>query len=91
MLAVPMLKSTGLTEKESHATAILLILPICLLSFVLYAIAGMYDTAVLIPTALGVTVGGMVGAALLGKLPTKAVSIVFAFLQLAAGVFLFFR
>ena len=90
MIAVPMLQKTGLKEKEAHATAILLILPISLLSFVFYAWKGLYDFSVLIPTSLGVTVGGILGARLLGKLPVKTVNLLFAFLQFAAGVFMFF-
>ncbi len=88
MLAVPMLRRAGLEEKRAHATAILLILPICLLSFLLYAAKGNYDVSVLIPTAIGVSVGGFLGARLLGKLSIKAVGLTFAFLQLLAGVFL---
>ncbi|MBQ8342587.1 MAG: sulfite exporter TauE/SafE family protein [Clostridia bacterium] len=90
MIAVPMLAKTGLDEKRAHATAILVILPVSLLSFLLYAIKGVYDFSVLIPTALGVTAGGLLGAKLLGKLPTKTVNLTFAFLQLLAGIFLFF-
>lgn len=90
MLAVPMLKSTGLEDKVAHATAILLILPVSLLSFFLYAAKGLYEVEVLIPTAIGVTAGGVLGAKLLQKLPLNAVRFVFAFLQLAAGLFLFF-
>ena len=90
MIAVPMLQRTGLKEKEAHATAILLILPVSLLSFVFYAWKGMYDFSVLIPTSIGVTAGGVLGAQLLGKLPVKTVNTIFAFLQLAAGVFMFF-
>lgn len=90
MLAVPLLQKTGLAEKEAHATAILLILPISLLSFILYAAKGFYEPSVLIPTAIGVTVGGIFGAKLLGKLPTKAVNLTFAFLQATAGIFLLF-
>ncbi len=90
MLAVPLLVRTGMAEKEAHATAILLILPICLLSFFIYAWQGAYDTSVLIPTALGVTAGGTLGARLLKKLPTKTVGTAFALLQLAAGAFMFF-
>ena len=90
MIAVPMLAKTGLDEKRAHATAILVILPVSLLSFLLYAIKGVYDFSVLIPTALGVTAGGLLGAELLGKLPTRAVNLTFAFLQLLAGAFLFF-
>lgn len=90
MLAVPLLQKTGLAEKEAHATAILLILPISLLSFILYAAKGFYEPSVLIPTAIGVTVGGIFGAKLLGKLPTKSVNLTFAFLQATAGIFLLF-
>ncbi len=90
MLAVPMLKGTGLDEKGAHATAILLILPVSLLSFLLYAFKGLYSPAVLLPTAIGVSAGGLLGAKLLCKLPIKIVKLVFTLLQLAAGVFLFF-
>lgn len=90
MLAVPLLQKTGLDEKRAHATAILVILPISLISFLVYALRGFYNFHVLIPTAIGVSVGGAVGAKLLGSLPVKAVNLTFAFLQLAAGLFLFF-
>ena len=90
MLAVPLLTKTGLEEKRAHATAILLILPVSLLSFIPYAWKGLYDPSVLIPTALGVTAGGFLGAQLLGKLPVKTVNLIFAALQAAAGIFLFF-
>ena len=90
MIAVPLFKKTGLEDKRAHATAILLILPVSLLSFFFYAWKGFYAPSVLIPTALGVTAGGLVGAKLLGKLPVKTVNLVFAALQAAAGVFLFF-
>ena len=90
MIAVPMLARTGMTQKCAHATAILLILPISLLSFVFYAIRGLYDFSVMIPMAVGVTFGGAIGASLLGKLPVKMVNLLFAALQAAAGLFLFF-
>lgn len=90
MIAVPLLTKTGLREKNAHATAILVILPVSLFSFILYAFRGFYDASVLVPTALGVTLGGALGARLLGKLPTKTVNLIFAALQLTAGVFLFF-
>ena len=92
MIAVPMLQGAGLDEKRAHATAILLILPVSLLSFFFYASKGLYDFSVLIPTAIGVTAGGIVGARLLGKLPVKTVNTLFAFLQALAGIsMLFFR
>ena len=90
MIAVPMLQNVGLDEKRAHATAILLILPISLLSFLFYVWKGLYDFSVLIPTAVGVTAGGALGAKLLGKLPVKIVNLIFAVLQVAAGIFMIF-
>lgn len=90
MLAVPLFEKTGMPSQRAHATAILVILPVSLLTFILYAIKGIYDFSVLIPTALGVTVGGFLGAKLLGKLPQKTVGILFGCLQVFAGAWLFF-
>ena len=88
MLAVPLLLQTGYKQKQAHATAILVILPVSLLSFLLYFFYGFCDFSVLIPTALGVSAGGVIGAWLLDKLPVKTVRICFAVLQAIAGVFL---
>ena len=90
MLAVPLLQKIGLQEKRAHATAILLILPICICSFFFYAFGGFFVADIVLPTAIGVTAGGFLGAKLLGKLPEKAVAITFAFLQAVAGVALLF-
>lgn len=90
MIAVPLLQRTGLQSKEAHATAILVILPISAISFLVYAWRGFATANVLIPTALGVTAGGFLGAKLLGNMTGKAVRIAFAFLQLFAGLFMLF-
>ncbi len=90
MLAVPLLQKTGLPEQKAHATAILVILPVSAFSFLLYALRGYLDLSVLIPTALGVTAGGFLGAKLLNKLPTKVITLVFAALQAFAGFWLLF-
>ena len=90
MLAVPLLQKTGMGEQKSHATAILVILPVSLFSFLLYAVRGFYDFSVLVPTALGVTFGGILGAKILKILPMKIISVVFAFLQAFAGVWMLF-
>ena len=90
MLAVPLLQKTGLSAREAHATAILVILPVSLFSFALYAVRGIVDFSVLIPAAFGVTAGGALGAFLLGRLPRNIVALVFALLQAFAGAWLLF-
>ena len=90
MLAVPLLQKTGLPARKAHATAILVILPVSLFSFALYAVRGIVDFSVLIPAAFGVTAGGALGAFLLGRLPRNIVALVFALLQAFAGAWLLF-
>ena len=90
MLAVPLLEQTGLQTRAAHATAILLILPVSLLAFILYVFRGYADFNVLIPTAIGVTAGGFLGAIFLKKLPEKKVALTFAVLQAFAGFWLIF-
>ena len=89
MLAVPLLQQSGYAEKSAHATAILVILPVSLFSFLLYLFRGAFVSAVAIPTALGVTAGGVLGAKFLQALPEKKVQFCFAVLQLFAGVYMF--
>ncbi len=90
MIAVPLLQRTGLAEKQAHATAILVILPVSLFSFLVYAWRGYYRAEVLLPVALGVSFGGYLGARLLGNLTTEKVRFVFAILQAVAGAFMLF-
>ena len=90
MIAVPLLQKTGIEKKKAHATAILIILPVSFVSLLLYAWKGLYDFSVWIPTALGVTMGGFLGAKLLDKISGKKVSLLFSFLQALAGCVLLF-
>lgn len=87
MIAVPLLERIeGRGEKQAHATAIALILPACLVSAAVYLWAGLIFWDIFLPVALGVLAGGYAGAKLLPVLPTRAVSVLFAALMLAAGV-----
>ncbi len=90
MIAVPALEKTGLDEKSAHATALLVILPVSAISFLFYAFGGFLETAVLIPTAIGVFFGGLLGAKLLSDMKTKWVNLLFAILQATAGVWMIF-
>ena len=90
MLAVPSLQVLGYGKKEAHATAIAVILPVSALSFLWYFLGGVYDVNVMIPTALGTLMGGVLGAKILGFLPQKAVGYAFAVLQALAGGWMLF-
>lgn len=90
MIAVPLLRALGGKEKAAHATAIAVILPVSLLSFILYALRGCFDFSVALPTAIGGFAGGFLGAKLLLFLPEKAVFYTFTALQIFAGFWMLF-
>lgn len=87
MIAVPMLKDVlGYPQKQAHATAILVILPVCAVSAVTYIFSGFVDMKILIPATIGNVVGGLLGGSLLGKLPKFWVNLTFVIVMLLAGV-----
>ena len=91
MVVVPMLVILlKLTPQKAHATAILIILPITVISAVISIINGHYELAVGIPTGLGVIAGGILGALDLKKIDNKMLVKAFAFVMLVAGVKLLF-
>ena len=87
MLVVPMLTFlAGLDNKKSHATAIMIILPVSVASGIVYATFGNFHLPTGLPVTAGVVLGGILGALLLKKMPPKFVVIIFAIAMLGAGV-----
>ena len=86
MIAVPLLLRMGRPARRAHATAIAVILPASLVSAAVYLFKGAVPLAVLLPVALGVTLGGFLGARLLPKVPVRALGAVFSAFMLAAGL-----
>ncbi len=85
MLAVPLLIfAGGLAGKKAHATAIAVMLPLCLASVISYGSA--LDFKVLIPVVIGVTAGGILGAKLLKILPEDVLFFGFNLIMLIAGL-----
>lgn len=91
MIAVPLLN--GVLNKPtsvSHATAILVILPISLASGIIYLINGYFQSELFIAVGIGVLFGGFLGAELLKKLSAKTITLIFAVIMFAAGIKLIF-
>lgn len=87
MVVVPLLKNLlGYDEKRAHATAILIIAPVCAASAITYIAGGYFSASVAIPAAVGSVAGGLLGALLLNKLPEFIVNAVFIAVMLAAGI-----
>ncbi len=89
MVAVPLLKNvSGYGERRAHATAILVIAPVCAVSAIVYIFNGYFRADVVIPAAIGALAGGFAGAKLLGSLPETPIKIIFIALMIAAGVWM---
>ena len=87
MIVVPMLGDfLGYKKKSAHATAILIILPISLLSGLIYSATGSFNASVVFPVLIGATVGGVFGAFFLSGFSSRAVAVIFSAIMLFAGV-----
>ena len=85
MLAVPVLTFImGLEEKKAHATALLIILPLSIISSLIYGKSVSIGDNFL-EILLGVLIGGILGALLLKKLNTASLVVSFYFLMAFAG------
>ena len=87
MVVVPLLnKLFNLEQKKAQATALFVILPISLVSTIVYLCNNSIDFASGWPVILGIVVGGIVGAKLLNKLKNKDIKGIFIFFMLLGGV-----
>ena len=87
MIVVPILTmALGLAVKKAHATAILIILPLSIISTFFYLFFGSSNFEIIFPVGIGVILGGVLGAFLLKKLSSKWVVIIFSVLMASAGV-----
>lgn len=79
----------GLDQKRAQATALLIILPISVVSAVVYFLNGSVDIEKTVFSAVGIVAGGALGAVLLNKLQGNVVKLIFALILIAAGVKMF--
>ena len=92
MLAVPVLERLyGLKERNAHATAVFVILPLCLVSVTGYLSRGSMETWLLLPTVLGMTVGGMIGSRLLGRCSGRMLNMLFSIVLSSSGIYMLVR
>ncbi len=86
MLAVPLLQFCGLDAKRAHATALIVILPICIVSSIIYICGGYFEVQTAVSACIGVVMGGIIGAMLLDKLNATAIGVIFSLMMIAVGI-----
>ena len=80
----------GMKQKNAHATAIFIILPVSIVSATVYIIGGKVNWLMTLFATVGVVAGGIVGAFALKKVDDKWLRLVFSFILLLAGARMFF-
>ncbi len=91
MVIVPLLMCVcAFLRKSAHATALCVMLPISIVSAIIYAINGSFDFNLILPVTIGFTIGGIIGALLLNKLNEKWIKYAFSIIILVAGIKLLF-
>ena len=86
MIAVPVLKKLGFSQKDAQANAIAVILPISIISAVLYLLQGnvtISEAVIYIPGGL---IGTVIGTFLLSKLSSWWLKRIFGGFMVFAGV-----
>lgn len=90
IIAVPMLVSSGIEQKKSHATSLALTLPLSVVSVIFYAFKGTFDIKDALPLIPLGLIGAALGSIFLKKIPAKPLKIIFGvFLVIAGGRMLF--
>lgn len=91
MLLVPAyLMLTKQSPKIIHATAVFIIMPICLVSGLVYFFKGVFDLSIFLPVVVGSIGGGAMGTFLLKKFSNEILSLVFWVVMIVAGGFIIF-
>lgn len=85
-----LLSAIKLNQKNAQATALLVILPLTLVSAAVYIFKGLVDWTPTLWVTLGVVTGGVLGALLLSKLKSNVIKIIFAIVLIAGGIKMFF-
>ena len=91
MICVPALTFLcGEEDKKAHATTLFVMLPLCVISFVVYLLVNPIDLSDSLFVILGFVVGGFLGAILLKKLKSIWIEIIFCFVTAFCGIRLLF-
>lgn len=86
MVVVPLLSSMGVRGKKSHATALMVIVPLSAVSAVLYLVQGRVGIADALPWLPGSLLGAYWGSRLMPKIATGWLKLLFGGLMLWGGV-----
>jgi uncharacterized membrane protein YfcA len=80
----------ALPQKNAQATALLVILPLTVVSAIVYLLKGVVNWQPTLWATVGVVAGGVVGALLLSRLKIDVIKIIFAVVLILGGIKMLF-
>lgn len=86
IIAVPLLKNLGMTQKAAQANALAIIFPITLLSLWFYADRGFVRPENILPLIPPAVAGALTGALVFKKFSDKRMAVVFSGFMIWAGI-----
>ena len=91
IVAVEALKKNGLDQKEAQSTSIAVILPLCILSAIIYSLNAMPDFKTILILILPGLIGAFFGTFLMKKMSCRLLKKVFCLFLIYAGVRMIFK
>ncbi|MEE0898710.1 MAG: sulfite exporter TauE/SafE family protein [Acutalibacteraceae bacterium] len=91
IITVPILRKAGLEAKQSHANAVAVILPVSILSGVLYLVNGKVQFSDVSPYILWGLIGSVLGTFVLKKISPLWLKRIFGIFVIYAGVRMILR
>ena len=91
LIAVSAFKAKDFSQKKAQASAIAVILPLCLISSAVYAARGYYSISDALPYLPFGLLGAYLGAKLLKKIPDRALKKIFALFLIYTGIRMLMR
>lgn len=85
MVAVPALEKSGLSAKQSHSGSIAVILPLSLISSIMYLSGGRVSIVDALPYIPGGIIGALLGAWLMKRIPSDILRRIFGGFAVWAG------
>jgi len=92
ILLVPMMVALlGLTQHEAHGTSLAVIIPVAMISAIVYALRGNMDWVLVAEIGSASIVGTIIGAKLMMKVPAFRLRQLFGAYAIAIGILLLVR
>lgn len=77
-------------NRKAHATTILIILPLCIISSIIFIKNGYYDINLIIRISISSVIGGIIGAKILSRLSNKLIRIIFGSIMIVSALRMMF-